>query len=193
MANLVNVTNIEFGVNALRKEIHRQRHEVNVAGSLTIAKERSFDAVGTGEHAEFGCGHGRTPVIVRVQRKHDALSLVDVTQEPFDGVGVEVGGVHLDGRGKVQDERPLPRGLYGINHGVANLHRVLEFGASKGLGRVFVAKRSRWRRRFQGTAEVSRINGNLGDALLVETKDDPPLQNRRGVIEVHYGVAGSVD
>ena len=40
---------------------------------------------------------------------------------------------------------------------------------------------------------MSRFNGNLGDALLVEAKDDPTLQNRRGVIEMHDGVAGPVN
>ena len=134
VTNLVDVADVEFRIDALRKEVHRQGHDVNVAGSLAITKEGAFDAVGPGQYAQLGRRDGRATVVMGVQREYDRVASVNVPQKPLNSVGVEIRCVHLNRCGKIQDERPLFGGLNGINNGVANLHRVLEFSTREGLG-----------------------------------------------------------
>ena len=87
-----------------------------------------------------------------------------MAQEPLDRVGVEVGRVHLDRRGQVQDQRALGRRVDHLDDGVADLQRVVEFGAGEALGRVLVEELGRGRRRLEGPTERGGVGGDLRDA-----------------------------
>ena len=72
VAGLVDVADVELGVDALGEEVEREVDDVDVAGALPVAEERPLDAVGAGEDAELGRGDAGAAVVVRVQRDDDA-------------------------------------------------------------------------------------------------------------------------
>ena len=65
--DFVDVGEVQFGVNTLRVQVHGNRHEVEVAGALTVAEQAPFDAVGTGHEAQLRRCDTRAAVIVRMQ------------------------------------------------------------------------------------------------------------------------------
>ena len=56
----VDVADVELGVDAVDEQVHRQRHDVDVAGALAVAEQRALDPVGAGHHAELGGGDPRS-------------------------------------------------------------------------------------------------------------------------------------
>ena len=104
---LVDVREIEAGINALRVQIERERHDVDVAGALAVAEQRAFDALGAGHHAELGRRDRGAAIVVRMDRQHDRVALRDVTAEPFDLIRVDVRRRHLDGRRQIEDDLAL--------------------------------------------------------------------------------------
>ena len=110
-AHPVDVAEVEGGVDALGEEVHGQGHDVDVAGALAVAEQGALDPVGAGQHGQLGGGHRGAPVIVRVEAEDDRVAVADGAAEPLDDVGVDVGSVHLDGVGQVDDDRSLRRGL----------------------------------------------------------------------------------
>src|SRR5271165_5427117 len=82
--DLVDVADLKVGIDALAEQIQRQGHDIDVAGTLTIAEERAFDAIGSGHNREFGGGDRSSAVVVRVQAQSDAVAVADIAAEPFD-------------------------------------------------------------------------------------------------------------
>ena len=70
---------------------------------------------------------------------------------------------------------------------LADLDGVVELGAGEALGRVLVADLGARQRVLQLAAEAGGVDGDLGDAGLVEAEHHPPLQHRRRVVEVDDG------
>jgi len=56
--------------------------------SAKKTRSASNGSSGPGQHAELGRRHRAPPVVVRVEREHDAVAVRDRPQEPLDGVGV---------------------------------------------------------------------------------------------------------
>ena len=189
----VDIGDVELGVHALREEVHGQRDHVDVARALTVAEQRALHPVGPGHHAQLGGRHRAAPVIVRVQGQHDAVAVRDMPQEPLDGVGIEVRGVHLDRRRQVQDELLLGRRLDDVHDRLADLDGELHLGARVALGRVLVEDLGVAHRVLELPAQLGRVDGDVDDARLVEAEHHPPLQDGRGVVEVHDGPAGSLE
>jgi len=106
------------------------------------------------------------------------VAALHVTTEPFDRVGVEIGRVHLDGRGKVEDQGPLGRGLDHVGDRVAHLERVFEFSTGETLRRVLVDEIGVGRRRLQALAQRGGVDGDLLHIFHVHAKDHAPLQRR---------------
>ena len=77
-------------------------------GPLAVAEQRALHPVGAGQDGQFGGGHRRAPVVVGVQAEGRTTPVARGAAEPLDDVGVDIGGVHLDGGGQVEDERALP-------------------------------------------------------------------------------------
>ena len=56
-ADLVDVGQVEHGVDALAEEVEGQGDQVDVAGALAVPEQAALDAVGAGHEAELGGGH----------------------------------------------------------------------------------------------------------------------------------------
>ena len=66
-AQVINVADVEFGVDAHGKQVHRQIDDIDIAGALAVTKQRPLDALRSRHHAELGCRHAAAAIIVRVQ------------------------------------------------------------------------------------------------------------------------------
>ena len=66
--DLVDVREIEPGIDALRVHVERDGHEVAIAGALAIAEQAALDAVGARHQAQLGRGDAGAAVVVGVQR-----------------------------------------------------------------------------------------------------------------------------
>src|SRR5690606_26169430 len=97
-ADLVDVGEVDLGVDALGEQVHPQGDQVDVAGALAVAEQAPLDAVGARLEAQLGGGDAGAAVVVRVQRQHDGVAAVQVPVHPLDRVGVDVRGRHLDRR-----------------------------------------------------------------------------------------------
>ena len=181
----VDVADVELGVDALAEQVHRQVHDVDVAGPLAVAEQRALDAIGAGHHAEFGRGDSATTVVVGVEAEADPVTVLDVPVEPLDHVAVDVRRVALHRRRQVQHDLAIHRGLDRIHHGFADLDREVGLGAGEALGRVLVAHRRRRHGVLELAAQLRGVDRDVGDALLVQAEHHAALQLRRGVVEVH--------
>ena len=184
----VDVGDVELGVDALAEQVHGQGDDVDVAGALAVAEQRALDPVGAGHHAELGGGHracrGRCGGAATARPSRGCGTL---RMEPLDHVGVDVRRVHLDGGRQVHDQRPVGRRLDDVDHRLADLDGVVDLGAGEALGRVLVADVGAGQRVLQLAAQPGGVDGDLGDAGLVEPEHDPALQHRRRVVEVDDG------
>ena len=68
---LVDVREVDAGVDALGVEVHGQRHQADIAGALAVAEQAALDAVGSRHVAEFRRRDRGAAVVVRVQGEHD--------------------------------------------------------------------------------------------------------------------------
>jgi len=108
----------------------------HVAGALSVAKERASTR-SRGEDAQFSSGDAGATVVVRMQGEHNAVAAIHVTKEPFDGVGVEIGRVHLDRRGRFRiNGRSRVGSITAMTR--CRLERVVKLGTGETLGRVLV-------------------------------------------------------
>ena len=67
LADLVDVREVDLGIDALGVHVEAQRDEVDVAGALAVAEQAALDAVGAGHEAELGRRHAGAAVVVRMQ------------------------------------------------------------------------------------------------------------------------------
>ena len=183
-AQRVDVADVELGIDALAEQVHRQRDQIDVAGPLAVAEQAALDAVGPGEHPEFGRGDRAAPVVVRMQRQHHGVAVADRAEEPFDRVGVHIGRVHLDGRWVVHDQWAVRGRLDDLGHRVADVDRELDLGAGVALRGVLVADVGSGNRLFELAAIPRRIDGDVDDPVAIETEDHAALQHRGRVVEV---------
>ena len=145
-----------------------------------------------GQDGELGGGHRRAPVVVRVEAEDDGVAVGDVPAEPLDDVGVDVGPVHLDGVGQVDDDRPLRRGLDHPHHRFADLDGEVGLGAGEALGRVLVADLGVGQCRLELPAQAGGVDGDVDDAGPVEAEHHPALELGRRVVEVDDGPGGAL-
>ena len=192
-ADLVDVGEVDLGVDALAEQVHAQGHEVDVAGALAVAEQAALDAVGAGEVAELCRGDARAAVVVRVQRDHDRLAPVQVADHPLDRVRVDVGRGHLHRRGQVDDHLVVRRRVDDVDDLVADPHREVELGAGVGLRRVLVVDVRLGDGLLELAAQAGALERDVDDAVLVETEHHAPLQHRRRVVEVHDRLLGAAD
>jgi len=94
-AQVINIAEVELGINTHGKQVHRQIDDIDIASAFAIAKQRSFDAVSPRHHAELRGGHAAATIIVRVQRQDDLVPITDGAMKPLDDVPIHVGGVAL--------------------------------------------------------------------------------------------------
>ena len=83
--------------------------------------------------------------------------------------------------------------LEGIADRGADLDGVVDLGAGEALGRVLVAHGRVRHGLLELAGQLGGVGGDLRDALVVEAEHDPPLQDRRRVVEVDDRLAGTPD
>src|SRR5690606_29282520 len=190
-AHFVDVGEVQARVHALRVQVQRQRHQVDVAGALAAAEQAAFDAVGARHDGEFGGRHGGAAVIVRVHAQHDAVAARQVLVHPFDLVGVQVGGGGLDGGRQVQHHLLLRRGLPHVGHGVGDFQGELGLGGAEDLGRVFIAPVGLGMPGHVLLDPLRARDRDLLDLVLAHVEDDLAERRRTRVVQVHHGLPGA--
>src|ERR1700733_3441530 len=90
--------------------------------------------LGARHHRKLRGCHPRAPVIVWMEADDDAAPTADVTAEPLDLIGIDVGRRHFDRGGEIQDGLAFGSRLPYGGHGIADPHREIEFRARKTLG-----------------------------------------------------------
>ena len=93
---IIDVRESQFRVNALGKQVQPQRDDVDIAGALAIAEQRAFDPVGPGHHRHLGGGDATAAVVMGVNRQDHRVAVGEPTGHPFDLVGVDIRGRHLN-------------------------------------------------------------------------------------------------
>ena len=193
-ADLVDVAEVDLRVDALAEQVHAQRHQADVAGALAVAEQAALDPVRAGHEAQLGGGHGRAAVVVRVQAQDDVVAVAQVAVHPLDRVGVDVRRGHLDGRGQVDDDLALGRGLPHVVDRVADLDGELQLGARVGLGGVLVVDVG-----VGGDllgvlqAQLRAVHGDVLDPVPVQAEDHPALQRGGRVVQVDDRLLGAAD
>ena len=175
----------KFGIDALRVQIERQGHDIDVAGALAVAEQGTLDALGARHDGQFRRRDRSTAVVVRMHAQDHAVAPVDMPQEPFDLIGVDVRRRHLDGGRQIQDGLALRRRLPNRVDRIADLHGEIEFGAGEALRTVLehplrVPIALGVLAHLRGTA-----HGNIDDAGAVESKDHAPLRDGGRIVDMH--------
>ena len=186
------IAEIKVRVYAVAVHIHGQRDGVHIAGALTVAEKAALDALGTGQHGQLSIRHTAAAIIVRMGGQNDTVAVFQVLGAPLDLVGVDVGHAHLDRDGQVDDHRAVGRGLHDIQHGVADLNRVVRLSTGKAFGAVlkqevaliFLAEL---------LDKLCAVHGDLLDLLLRLFEHLLALGNAGGVVEVDDGPRCALD
>ena len=190
--DLVDIFNIEAGIDPLCEHIVGDGQHINVAGPLAVAKERSLDALGPCEKGELGGGHTASAVIVRMDAEDDAVPVLEVPAHPFDLVGIDIGRIHFNSRRKVEDHRLFLRGLPDVLDGRADLKREIKLCACKALRRILEHEVAvKLIPAFLHPAGA--VLGDLDDTRAVHVKDDVPLEGRCGIINMENDILASLD
>ena len=131
---LVDVGQVELGVDALAEKVHRQRDDVDVARPLTVAEQGALDALGPCHQGQLSGGHRTASIVVRMHAEDEAIPPPDIAVAPLDLVRIDVRGAHLDGRGQIQDHSLFRRWLPHVDDRLGNLLREVELGRGEALG-----------------------------------------------------------
>ena len=181
------IREVQFRVDPLGEEVHRQRDDVDVAGPLAVAEEGPFNPVGAGQQPHLRVGDGAAPVVVGVEGDDDRVAVFEVVAHILDLVGVDVGHRQLDGDREVDDRFMVGGRLPDVQDGVADLQRVVGLGAGEGLGGVFkpqvgVGILLKFLR--QVVKQLGARDGDFEDFFLGFAEDLLPLGEGGGVVEV---------
>ncbi len=132
--DVVDVGEVDHGIDALRVEVQRQRRDVDVAGALAVPEDAALDALGAGQHREFRARDAGAAVVVRVHGQDDRRPSGEVPVHVLDLIRVHVRRRRLDGRRQVQDHRSVLGGVPESGHGVAEFQRVVGLRQVEHLG-----------------------------------------------------------
>ena len=190
-ADLVDVGEVDLRIDPATEQVHAERHQADIAGSLAVAEQATLDAVGAGLVAEFGSGDGSSAIVVRMQAQDHRVATGEVAVHPLDRVGIHVGGGHLHGCREVQDDRLFRCGVDDLGDRVTHLFGVGELCARVRLRGVFVTPIGVGVLDFFGADLVSSVGGDFLDGCLVGAEDHPALQHRRRIVEVHNHIRGA--
>ena len=185
----VDVREVQAGVHALGVEVERQGDDVHVPGALAVAEQAAFHAVGAGHDAEFGGGHGRAPVVVRVQADDHAVAPRHVAVHPLHLVGVNIGGGHLHRRWQIEDNFVGGRGAPHGGDRVADLFGKFQLGGGEEFGAVLqnpLGLRMGLRQLFD---QRDRVHSELHHLGLAHVEHHVAEQRRGGVVNVHDDAA----
>ena len=191
--DLVDVAEVQLGIHALREQVQRQVHDVDIARALAIAEQRAFDAVRARQHAHFGGGDTRAAIVMRMQRQDIAVAMLHVAREPFDLVGVDVGRRGFDRRGQIEDHLLLRGRAPFVHHRLADFLGEIELGLGEAFGAVLEHDFRLRHRRHQTLDRFRALDRDLDDARPVEREHHAALHGRGRVVEMHDRALGALD
>ena len=188
--DLVDVGEVQLGVNALGVHVHGQRDHIHVAGAFAVAEQGGLHTFCTGQQTQLCGGNTFAAVIVRMQGDDGAVAGGEITDEILNAVGKIVGHHVFHGGGEVQDDLILRGGVEMLQNSLADFHGVVHLGAHEGLGGILIAEIHAGGNDGlrQLIDQIGGIGGNLGDTGLIHLKDHLPLEGGGGVIEVENDV-----
>src|SRR5215472_15444979 len=183
--HFVDVVETQPRIHALRVHVEREGDDIDVSGALTIAEQRAFNAIGTRHQSKLGSCHRRSTIVVRMYAQNNGITSRDVAAYPLDLVGVDVGGAHLYRGGQIDDRRSSGSGLPNVEHGFANLDRIVHLRSREALRGILKDPL-----RFRilpgvGLQQAGAVHSDVLDAALIQAKDHPALDNRRRVVNVN--------
>ena len=173
--------------------IHRQGDHVDIPSALAVAEKRAFNPVGPSQYAQFRRGDACAPVIVRMQRQDDVLTLREVAVHPLDTIGVDVRRRDFHRRRQVDDGLVLGCRLPDVHDRLADFHRIRQFGLRITLGRILMDDLRIRHRRHQFLYQLRAIGRDFLHPVHVEVEDDPALCRRRRVVQMDDRRMGAVD
>ncbi|MNG99833.1 hypothetical protein D3C79_590120 [compost metagenome] len=188
LAHAVDVGEVQQRVDALGVEVQCQGHQVDVTGTLAVAEQAAFGAIGTGHQAQLGGGNAGATVVVAVQADDHAVATADITAEPFDLVGVDVRRGHFHGGRQVEDDLVLRRRVPHLDDRVADFLGELHLGGAEGFRRVLEGPLGF--RLLGGVLDeqLGRVHRDVLHALLVLVEDDAAERRAGGVVQVDDGL-----
>ena len=187
-ADLVDVGEVQPGCHALRVEIQRDVHQVEVAGALAVAEQAAFEAVGAGHHARTrrrrcrcrdrcadgptarwrraapGCGASTRSCRRRCSACECSTVEGRLTMHLRSGVGCQTSVTASTTR--LANASSVPENISGEYW---KIHSVCGCCAASSLNRRACAGRQ------------------LDDAVLVQAQHHLAHHRRRGVVQVHDG------
>ncbi len=115
----------------------------------------------------------------------DRIAALQVAAHPFDLIGIDVGRRVLNRRGKIDDGLVLWRGLPDIEHRLADLQRVVQFGPGKTLRRILEDPLRSGIRCGDLLEHPCAVDSDLLHALAIQLEDHLALQRRCRVIKMN--------
>ena len=183
--HLIDVGEIEPRVDALRIQVKREAHQIDIAGALAIAKQRALDALRPCHDGKLR-GRDRSAAIIMGMHADDlAIPPGDITAKPLDLVGINIRRRHLHRRRQIEYGLALRRRLPHRIDRIAYLDRKIHLRAGETFRavlenpfRVGVTQRVLAHRR--GTA-----HRDVDDAGTIAAKHDAPLRGRGRIVDMH--------
>ncbi|GIX29328.1 MAG: hypothetical protein KatS3mg123_3209 [Burkholderiales bacterium] len=186
-AHLVDVVDLEPGMDALGIQVQRQGDQAHVAGAFPVAEKAPLHPVSPGHQPQLRGGHGGAPVVVGMQRQHDGFPARKAAVHPLDLVGVDVGSGHLHRGRQVQDQLALGRGLHHGGDGVAHLQGEVELGGGEGLGAVLEAPFGFGPLRSEAFDQRHAAHRHVHHPPLVLLEHHPAEHRGSGIVQVDDG------
>ena len=169
LADPGHIREVEFRIDAVRKEVHRHCDKVHIAGSLAVSKQRAFHAVRAGKDTQLCVRDTASAVIVGVEAEYNAVSIFHMLIQILNLGGKHVRHGRLDRRRNVDDGLPVGRRLPYVQHGVADFERILYLCPVEALRAVFKHEVAVGLLR-QLLEELCAVDRELLDLLFVLTK-----------------------
>ena len=131
------IRKIEVRFDALRSQIERDGHDIQISGALAVAKQRAFNSISARQNRQFRRSNAGSAIIVRVQRNDAGIAVFEVAAKPFDLVGVNVGRRAFNRRRQIENDFFIRRRLPNFADRFANFQRKIEFGQNERFRRIF--------------------------------------------------------
>ena len=181
----------ELRRNPLAVEVHGQGDQTDVTGTLTVAEQTAFYAVGAGHHRQLRAGNAGPPVIMRMNANADIGPAGEMAAEKLNLVSVNVRGTDLDGGWQVDNHRSLCAGLPDIRYRFADSQGKFRFGKAEGCRGVFILPAGL---RLLFTLLANQASGagcQLNDLRFIHPENQLAEQRGGGVVQMDSGAMGA--
>ena len=109
--------------------IHRQRHNINVSGALSVSEKSALHAVRTGKNTELRIADTASSVIVRVNAQHHIIPVFQMLVNILDLAGKYMRHRNLYRGRNVDDRLVLCSWLPYIKYCITYFHCIIHFCA----------------------------------------------------------------